>query len=67
MLQEYVWKSLSLSPSNKKEAFKNSHAKPKPKAGRKAQRKACDLYCDQLEEQHKVLVCKGGCNNTVHL
>ena len=40
--------------------------KSKPKAGPKAQWKACDLYCDQLEEQHKVLVCKGGCNSTVH-
>ena len=42
--------------------------KPKPKAGSKpkAQQKACDLYCDQLEEQHEVLACKGGCNSTIH-
>ena len=40
--------------------------KPKSKAGSKTQWKVCDLCCDQLEEQHEVLVCKGGCNSTVH-
>jgi len=40
--------------------------KSKFKAGSKAQRKVCDLCCDQLEEQHEVLVCEGGCNSTVH-
>jgi len=40
--------------------------KSKFKAGSKAQRKVRDLCCDQLEEQHEVLVCEGGCNSTVH-
>ena len=40
--------------------------KPKSKAGSKTQWKVCDLCCNQLEEQHEVLVCKGGCNSTVH-
>ena len=40
--------------------------KSKFKAGSKAQWKVCDLCCDQLGEQHEVLVCEGGCNSTVH-
>ena len=40
--------------------------KSKSKAGSKVQQKVCDLCCDQLEEQHEVLVCEGGCNSTVH-
>ena len=40
--------------------------KSKFKAGSKAQRKVCNLCCDQLEEQHEVLFCEGGCNSTVH-
>lgn len=32
----------------------------------KTQQKVCDLCHDLLEDSHKALVCKGGCNSSVH-
>jgi len=34
--------------------------------GTKAHQKACNLYCNLLEDSQNVLACEGGCNTNVH-
>ena len=34
--------------------------------GTKAHQKACNLYCNLLQDSQNVLACEGGCNTNVH-